>query len=968
MKNLYNHPFSYLLLSLIVLLVSCKRDLDELELATNPTTPEVFLDAFSAGLNYAAFGGSDVRAFQTDTEVKYQGTASMRIAVPDFEDPAGAYAGGVYFTSAPRDLSGYDALTFWAKASKSASIDLIGFGNDLGENKYQAAIAGLPVNTNWKKYYIPLPDAAKLTAERGMLFFSEGPEDGKGYTFWIDEVKFEKLGTIAHGRAAIMNGEAAKVNAETGNTFTVVGFSEFNLPNGVNQRVETAPAYFTFNSDNPSVATVGPTGQVKVMEAGTAVIKATLAGKDADGSLTITSTGEPVLPRTAAPTPDKPADKVISVFSNAYENVPVDFFNGYWQFSTAQTFDVKVEGDDIKRYTQLNFVGIQFTAPTIDASKKSHFHMDIWTPDQINPSTVFKILLVDLGPDGSFEGSDNSSFEVTIPSSMLRSESWISLDLPFSQFPGLTSRAHLAQIVLSGDLPNVFVDNIYFYDDGTGGVVPGPAVAAPNPTPLAANVISIFSDAYTNVAGTDFNPNWGQATVVTQELIAGNNTLKYNGLNYQGMQLGSSQNVSGMEFLHLDFWTKNSSALNVFLISPGPQEKAYALTVPTNGWSSVDIPLSAFGGVDLKDVIQFKFDGNGTIYLDNIYFYKKGSGGGGTTPTVAAPTPTRAAANVISLFSDAYTNVPVDTWRTDWSSAKLEDVTVAGNAVKKYSALDFVGIETVTNKVDATGMTHFHMDVWSPDFTLLGIKLVDFGADGAFGGGDDKEHQINIDAPAKGQWVSLDIPLSDFAGLTTRGHLAQYILVGQPTGANTVYVDNVYFYKTGGGGGATAPTTAAPTPALAPANVISLFSDAYTNVPVDTWRTDWSSATLEDVTIAGSAMKKYSALDFVGIETVANKINATEMTHFHIDVWSADFTFFGIKLVDFGADGAFGGGDDKEHQINIQAPAKGQWVSLDIPLSEFTGLTTRGHMSQYILVGQPTGTNTVFVDNVYFHK
>ncbi|MCB0535740.1 MAG: hypothetical protein KDD14_26285, partial [Saprospiraceae bacterium] len=160
-----------------------------------------------------------------------------------------------------------------------------------------------------------------------------------------------------------------------------------------------------------------------------------------------------------------------------------------------------------------------------------------------------------------------------------------------------------------------------------------------------------------------------------------------------------------------------------------------------------------------------------------------------------APTPTQAAANVISLFSEAYTNVPVDTWRTDWSAATLEDVTVDGNPTKKYSMLDFVGIETVSNTIDATGMTHFHIDVWSSDFTLFAIKLVDFGADGAFGGGDDVEHQINYDAPMQGGWVSYDIPLSDFTGLTTRSNIAQYILVGQPTGATTVYVDNVYFYQ-----------------------------------------------------------------------------------------------------------------------------------------------------------------------------
>ncbi|GAB4418713.1 MAG: hypothetical protein OHK0039_30440 [Bacteroidia bacterium] len=780
----------------LILGTGCERTLDELKPAEFPADGTVFLDNFSAGLEYAAFGGSDVMAFEVVDEGAYKGTSVMRFSVPDFEDPSGAYAGGAFFVPGGRDLSGFTVLTFWARASQAANIDVLGFGNDLVANRFITTISNTPVNTNWRKYYIPIPDPARLTQEGGMFFYSEGPENGRGYTFWIDEVRFENLGTVAHGEAGIFDGEDRSVSAETGASFAASGFAVFNLPTGVNQRVEVAPAYFAYTSSNPQVASVSATGMVTVLDAGQATITATLGDKEAAGSLTINSTGAAVLPATPAPTPTVAASDVISIYSNAYTNVPVDFLNGYWQFSTTQSEEVQVQGDDIVRYSQLNFVGIQFTAPTIDISGMTHFHMDIWTPDPTGPPAVFKVLLVDIGPDGSFEGSDNSSHELTFTSPTLQTGAWVSLDLPLTSFPGLTGRRNLAQIVLSGDLPNVFADNIYFYDDGQGGGggdVPG--TAAPTPTKAAADVISVFSDAYTNTDGTNLNPDWGQATAVSQVSIAGNNTLLYAGLNYQGIELGSSQNVSTMEFLHLDFWTTTSTQLNVYLISPGPLETAYALTVPTTGWSGIDIPLSAFAGVDLADIIQLKFDGNGTIYLDNLYFFRGGSSGGGDEPTVAAPTPSLAAADVISLFSDAYTNVAVDTWLTGWSAANLEDVAIAGNATKKYSNLDFAGIETVANQIDATGMTHFHIDVWTPNATLFAIKLVDFGADGGFAGGDDVEHQIDYASPAQGQWISYDIPLSDFVNLTTRGHLAQYILVGQPVAATTIYVDNVYFHK-----------------------------------------------------------------------------------------------------------------------------------------------------------------------------
>lgn len=149
-----------------------------------------------------------------------------------------------------------------------------------------------------------------------------------------------------------------------------------------------------------------------------------------------------------------------------------------------------------------------------------------------------------------------------------------------------------------------------------------PLVGAPTPTVASTNVMSVFSGAYANAAGTDFNPNWGQSTQVSQLDIAGNKTLKYTNLNYQGMQFASGLNVTGMALLHVDFWTANSTALSVYIISPGPVEKPYALPISQNQWVSVDIPLSFFTNptVDLSNVIQFKFEGNGTVYLDNLYF------------------------------------------------------------------------------------------------------------------------------------------------------------------------------------------------------------------------------------------------------------------------------------------------------------------------------------------------------------
>ena len=349
-----------------------------------------------------------------------------------------------------------------------------------------------------------------------MSFYSEGPENELGYTFWIDEVKFEKLGTIAHPKAAILEGQNQVFSVETDQKLNIGGLKvTYNLPTGIDQSVEAAPGYFNFTSSNPSVATVSSTGVVTVVGVGKTVITAKVGELSATGSMTLNAIGKAAGPETPAPTPTVRADSVISLFSNAYNNVNVDTWNTRWQFSTAEDFDLKIAGNDVKRYRNLNFVDIEFTSKTIDATAMTHFHLDIWTPDPTDLPKSFKVLLVDFGANGVFGGNDDSSHELSFTRPTLATKQWVSLDIPLSNFTGLKSRAKLAQLVLSGDLPNVYLDNVYFYN--AGKVTPtGPTVAAPTPTRNAADVISIFSDAYTNVAGTDFNPNWGQATIVSQ--------------------------------------------------------------------------------------------------------------------------------------------------------------------------------------------------------------------------------------------------------------------------------------------------------------------------------------------------------------------------------------------------------------------------------------------------------------------
>ena len=623
MKNtLISYLKKTVLLLLILSNVNCERDLsDDATVTKYPKTADVFIDSFVANLGYGAFGGSKYTAFTVDRIEKYEGTASMRFDVPSFGDAAGAFAGGVFIDNVGRDLTDFDALTFWVKGSQAATLNDVGFGTDFGLNKYKVTFQDVAIDTNWKKITIPIPDSSELIQEKGMLWYAEGPENNKGYTFWIDNVKFEKLGTISQPQPKINNGNDKIEQTFIGASTSVSGLTTtFNMASGVNQTISIAPSYYTFTSSNIAVAIVNNLGILNVIGSGTTVIKATLGGKPAAGSLTLNSLGT----FSSAPTPTRLPANVLSIFSNAYTTVPVEYYNGYWapyQTTVGQS-DIKINGDDVIKYSQLNFVGIQFAQPTLDASSMTNIHLDLKVQNITGARNSIKIALNDFGSDGVYGGGNDTGFQLTVNNPALASGSWVSLDLPLSSFTTLASKSHLAQIVLESNsgITDLLVDNIYFYN--VPAPLTAPTTAAPTPTLAAANVISIFSDAYTNIAGSDLNPNWGQATVVTQTPIAGNNTLKYTGLNYQGLQFGTPQNVTSMTQLHIDYFSVNSSSLKAYLISTGPVEKFKALVVPTfPGWNSIEIPLTDFSPVNLANVIQMKFDGNGTIYLDNIYFH-----------------------------------------------------------------------------------------------------------------------------------------------------------------------------------------------------------------------------------------------------------------------------------------------------------------------------------------------------------
>lgn len=812
------HIMALILAVILIANISCTEDNRILEPEPFPTNAEVFTDEFGAGVTFQAFLGSKYDALELDQVTTYSGSQALRVIVPDSGDPSGSYAGGAFTCGIARDLTEYNALTFYAKASKTATLNVAGIGNDnTGTSRFTAEVNNLPLTTQWQKYTIPIPLSSKLTTEAGLFYFAEGPEDGQGYQLWFDEIIFENLGTITNPQPVI---PTTSIEIEETDTINISGATVTFDVGGSSQTVSAMQAYFTFFSSDQEVVNVAGNGVISAVGVGTADLTASLGTIPASGTVSV-QVGEPsAVPTTPAPTPTEPEANVISLFSNAYTDEPVDSWCADWEYSEAEVFDETISGDDVKKYELHDtYAGIDFSSTTIDISGMTHFHMDIWTPNSTESPAEFKIKLVDFGADGVYGGGNDMEDELAFTENTspgIATGTWVSLDVPLAAFSNLLTKSHLAQMVISGDLSTIYVDNIYFYN---GGVL--------------------------------------------------------------------------------------------------------------------------------------------------------------TEPTLPAPIPDEDAGSVVSLFSDVYTDIPVNSWLGSGSSADVEDFVIGTDNIKKYTNLGLAIINFSSNTIDASVMTHFHVNVWTPDATaspsVFKIRLIDFGANGVYdyGGNDDVAGELILDESTMntGIWVSVDVPLDSFDGLTTNGHIGMMVILGDP---NTAFVDNIYFYDSGV---PLAPPVSAPTPGEAEGDVISIFSDAYTNTDFDTWSSEWDDADVVDFTIDADNLKKYYNLVFSIAEyTTSGTLDLSTMTHFHMDVWTPNATTlsseFKIKLVDYGANGVWDGpgvADDVEHELTFDETtmSTGSWISFDIPLTDFTGMTTKENFAQMILSGT---YGTVFIDNVYFHR
>ncbi|WP_264521869.1 T9SS type A sorting domain-containing protein [Flavobacterium sp. N1994] len=156
------------------------------------------------------------------------------------------------------------------------------------------------------------------------------------------------------------------------------------------------------------------------------------------------------------------------------------------------------------------------------------------------------------------------------------------------------------------------------------------------------------------------------------------------------------------------------------------------------------------------------------------------------------------------------------------------------------------------------------------------------------------------------------------------------------------------------GAGASAP------PARNSWDVLSVFSDSYTPQPgTRTYNPGWGQAgSASVVSIGGNNVWSATNLNYQGLDFGGN-INATAMTTFHVDVWTANETSLQFYQINNG------GG---ERSYTLTPLVQNSWNSYDIPLTAWTSQSgfAVNALFQFKVVG--SGGKTVYFDNMYFYR
>ena len=242
---------------------------------------------------------------------------------------------------------------------------------------------------------------------------------------------------------------------------------------GANYRVYKTTANGSDFFGNPQALSVGPNSATVAGVAFDRTVKIQFSSGDVQFDA-LTVNGEAAsceeAPAPATAPSDSPADPtadaadVASVFSGSYTSIATNFNPWWWQSGSVDTEFDPGTGNLALHYSNFNYQGTDLTASNL--SGMTHVHLDVWVAEA-NSGRMLKFTPIN-------SGTGAGEVLVEVP---LTPGSWNSVDLPKSAFDGMTwdnivqmkfDGQFNADGSANGDGWDIYLDNIYFYNDGSG--------------------------------------------------------------------------------------------------------------------------------------------------------------------------------------------------------------------------------------------------------------------------------------------------------------------------------------------------------------------------------------------------------------------------------------------------------------------------------------------------------------------
>jgi len=759
-------------------------------------------------------------------------------------------------------------------------------------------------------------------------------------------------------------------NAPTLSNFSIPSKSVGAAAFTITPPTSNSSGAFTYTSSNTNVATVSGS-TITVVGIGSTTITANQAASGSFASGTISAILD-VNP-SAAPNPTISASNIIGLYTDAYpsDDIIIDmgtFLTG-WSAASLATIQLGTDNNTLK-YSNVSYLGIEPAAP-VDATAMNLFHIDVYTPNM----TTFRVKLVDYGMNGVWGGGDDTEHEVSMTPTL---NGWNSYNLLLSSFTNMTSKQHIAQIVLSGSPAGsgtMYVDNMYF---GNLAIVVAPIISnftVPTKQSNAANFAITPPTSTSTGAFSYTSSNTSVATIVNGNTIhvvgVGTTTITAN-------QAASGSYSAGS--ITASFVVTPVLATAPTAAAPSP--------ISRNAWDVKAVYSGAYASSNLPNVELFPGWGQGTSFtevqlgagLDNTIKYSNLDYEGlNLVPNGDAP-----GTSVLGM-----TKLHIDVWTPDVSPFLFSIIDASGenaitltptlsgwNSFDITLATDFPArnLATVRQfKFEKPGFA-YHAETnsiyfdniyfWRPATALPSPTITNFTVAPKVIG----DAAFDLTAPTSNSLGAFNYTSSDTTVATISGSTVTIVGAGSTVITATQAATSSYgtgFIATTFIVSFPAPTVAAPTPTVPENRVLSLFSDAYTNILGTNWAPNWGQSTqVSNIQIAGNETEKYEFMNYQGVQ-LANPIDVSSMTSMHIDIWTPNCTTFEIFLVNQ-APPAGQVGFSGEQSVSV-SPTQSGWNSFDIPLTAYSALELN-HIQQLKLVATPFGTTTAYLDNIYFTK